>query len=174
MDKKVQDLLNRQINRELYSAYLYVDFANYYADEGLNGFASYYMVQAAEERDHALIMRNYLIANNCKVELAAIAQPDKKLASFMDPLTFAYEHELTVTASINEIYAAAHEVRDFRTMQFLDWFVAEQGEEEEAANDMITKMKLFGADSKALYELDQEYGARTYVMPAPLANASGA
>jgi ferritin len=171
MDKKVYELLNEQVKNEFYSAYLYMDFANYYADESLSGFANWFMVQAQEERDHALIFRNYLILNNCKVELQAIPQPDKAIKKFIDPLEFSLEHEQKITANINAIYEAAFEVRDFRTMQFLDWFIKEQAEEEDIARDMITRMSLFGADANALYELNNEFGTRTYVMPSPLAQA---
>ena len=171
MDDKVYELLNDQIKNELYSAYLYMDFANYYADAGLNGYASWYMVQAAEERDHALIMRNYLIDNECKITLKAIDQPDKTYANFMDPLIFGLEHEKFISAAINTIYAAAYAVQDFRTMKFLDWFVSEQGEEEKNAQDLITDMKLFGSDPKSLHALDREQATRVYTMPSPLATA---
>ena len=77
MDKKVYELINDQINKELFSAYLYMDFANYYADEGLDGYANWYMLQAAEERDHALIFRQYLLDNGCHVELKAIDNPTR-------------------------------------------------------------------------------------------------
>ena len=171
MDKKVYDLLNDQINKELYSAYLYVSFADYYEEQGLSGFANWYMIQAAEERDHALIFRKYLIDNGCKVVLKTSDQPDKTFATYIEPLEAALEHEKYVTALINDIYGAAHDVKDYRTMKFLDWFIEEQLEEEVTADEMITKMKLFGADAKALYDLDQEYAARTYSMPSPLATA---
>ncbi|MEG1562067.1 MAG: ferritin [Raoultibacter sp.] len=171
MDEKVYTLLNDQINKELYSAYLYMSFADYYEEEGLSGFANWYMIQAAEERDHALIFRNYLHENNRAVKLLAIDQPDKTFASYIDPLEEGLTHEKYVTALINAIYEAAYEVRDFRSMKFLDWFIEEQGEEEANAEEMITKMKLFGADAKALYDLDREYAARVYTMPSPLATA---
>jgi ferritin len=80
----------------------------------------------------------------------------------MGPLKAALEHERYVTALINNIYGAAYDVRDFRTMQFLDWFVKEQGEEEKTASDLITKMELFGNDPKSLYMLNSELGGRTY------------
>ncbi len=161
MDAKVHELLNDQINKELYSAYLYMSFADYYEDEGLSGFANWYMVQAAEERDHALKIRDYLHDNNCKITLGEIAAPGKTFNAHIEPLEAALEHERYVTSLINNIYAAAASVNDFRTMKFLDWFIEEQGEEETTAEDMITKMKLFGSDAKALYDLDQEYAART-------------
>lgn len=169
MDARVRDLINQQINKELYSAYLYMDIADYYEEEGLKGYANYYMIQAAEERDHALIFRNYLHENGEKVVLDAIAKPDKVLDSFMGPLEIALEHEKYVTALINDIYAAALEAKDFRCQTFLQWFITEQLEEEDNAEDMITKMKLFGSDPKGLYALDTEYAARAYSVPSPLA-----
>ena len=171
MDQKVYELINAQINAELYSAYLYLSFADYYEEEGLEVYANFYEIQAAEERDHALIFRNYLHENGQKVKLSAIAQPDKTFSNFLEPLEAGLEHEKYVTSLINDIYSAAAEVKDYRTMKFLDWFIEEQMEEEDTADTMITKMKLFGSDAKALYDLDQEYAARTYTTPSPLAAA---
>ena len=171
MDQKVYELLNEQINAELYSAYLYMSFADYYEEEGLDGYANWYMIQAAEERDHALIFRNYLHDNGQHVSLGAIAQPDKTFENHLDPLLAGLEHEKLVTSLINAIYGAASEANDYRTMKFLDWFIDEQLEEEKNAEDMITKMKLFGSDARSLYELNQEYASRVYNTPSPLANA---
>ena len=166
MNEKVRELLNQQINKELYSAYLYLDFSNYFEERGLDGFANWYYVQAQEERDHAMLFYRYLQNNNEKVTLDAIAKPDKVLDSDMTVLKAGLEHEEYVTSLINDIYAAAYDVKDFRTMQFLDWFVKEQGEEETNANDMITKMELFGSDPKSLYMLNSELSARVYTAPS--------
>ena len=166
MDKKVHELLNQQINKELFSAYLYLDFSNYFKARGLDGFANWYMVQAQEERDHAMLFYTYLQNENQVVTLDAIAKPDKILDSDMTVLKAGLEHEEYVTSLINDIYGAAYDVRDFRTMQFLDWFVKEQGEEETNANDLISKMELFGSDPKGLYMLNQELGARVYSAPS--------
>ena len=166
MDQKVYELINNQINKELYSGYLYLSFADYYEDEGLSGFANWYFVQAQEERDHALIMRKYLLDNDCKVTLTAIDAPDMTFTDHIEPIKAALEHEKYVTSLINDIYAAAYEVKDFRTMQFLDWFVKEQGEEETNANDLISKMELFGSDPKSLYMLNSELAARVYNAPS--------
>ena len=166
MNEKVRELLNQQINKELYSAYLYLDFSNYPEDRGLDGFANWYMIQAQEERDHAMLFYQYLQNNNQKVTLEAIAKPDKVLDSDMTVLKAGLEHEQYVTSLINDIYTAAYDVKDFRTMQFLDWFVKEQGEEETNANDLITKMELFGSDAKSLYMLNSELAARVYSAPS--------
>ena len=166
LDSKVAKLLNEQINKELYSAYLYLDFSIFYNDKGLDGFANWYMIQAQEERDHAMLMLQYLQNNGEKVILEAVAKPDKEVKELIDPLKAGLEHEIYVTSLINDIYEAAYNVKDFRTMQFLDWFVKEQCEEEKTADDMIKKMELFGNDSKGLYSLDAEYAARIYTAPS--------
>ncbi|MBR2967369.1 MAG: ferritin, partial [Clostridia bacterium] len=108
----------------------------------------------------------YLQNENMPVTLEAIPKPDKVLDSHMTVLKAGLEHEEYVTSLIHDIYAAAYEVKDFRTMQFLDWFVKEQGEEETNANDMITNMELFGSDPKSLYMLNQELAARVYTAPS--------
>ena len=166
MEAKVAKLINEQINKELYSAYLYLDFSIFYEAQGLDGFANWYMIQAQEERDHAMLFLKFLQNNGEKVTLDLVDKPDKKLETLMDPLKFGLEHEKYVTNLINDIYGAAYEVKDFRTMQFLDWFVKEQLEEEKNADDMIKKMELFGNDSKGLYSLDAEYAARIYTAPS--------
>ena len=166
LNEKIAKLINTQVNKELYSGYLYLDFANYYAAEGLDGFAHWYEVQAQEERDHAMMMRRYLIDNGIKVTFDAIAKPDKKFSNTTDPLKAGYEHEQYVTSLINNIYSEAFAIKDFKTMQFLDWFIKEQGEEEKNAEDMLKKMELFGHDAKGLYALNQELAARVYTPSA--------
>ncbi len=166
LDKKVADLINNQVNKELYSSYLYLDFSVFYEEEGLNGFANWYMVQAQEERDHALLMLRFLQNNGVKPVLEAVDKPDKVLSDRLQVLEFGLEHEKYVTGLINNIYDAAYTVRDFRTMQFLDWFVKEQGEEEKNAEDLIKKMRLFGDDAKGLYMLNSELAARVYTAPS--------
>ena len=166
LDAKVTELLNAQVNKEFYSAYLYLDFANYYEDAGLDGFANWYKIQAQEERDHALLFMQYMQNNGEKVTLEAIAKPDKELNDKKVVLGYALDHERYITASIHTIYDAAYGARDFRTMQFLDWFVKEQGEEEKNAEDMIKKMELFGEDAKGLYMLNAELAGRVYSAPS--------
>lgn len=165
LNQEIVKLLNEQINKEFYSAYLYMDMANYYADQNLNGFENWFFVQAQEERDHALLFRQYLLNNGESVVLAEIAAPKEKYDDFRVPLVKALEHEQFVTASINKIYEAASKISDFRTMQFLDWFIKEQGEEEMSADENIKRYDLFAGDSKGLYMLDNEMKTRVYVAP---------
>ena len=166
MNEKIAALLNDQINKEFYSAYLYLDMSNYYDSQDLDGYANYYMIQAQEERDHALLIMKYMQNNGLTVTLDAIAKPDKTFDTLLAPLEIAAEHERYVTSLINNIYHEAHQAKDYRTMKFLDWFVDEQGEEEDNADSMVNRYKLFGADPKGLYLLDQEYAGRVYTAPS--------
>ena len=166
MNDKIAFLLNQQINKEFYSAYLYLDMSNYYDELDLDGYANYYMVQAQEERDHALLFMKYMQSIGLKVTLDAIDKPDKVFNGVLDPLEIAAEHERYVSALINDIYHECHEARDYRTLKFLDWFVDEQREEEDSADSMVSRYKLFGQDPRGLYLLDQEYAGRVYAAPS--------
>ena len=166
MNATIHELLNQQINHEFYSAYLYLEFSNYFKSKGLDGFANWYQIQAQEERDHALLFYNYLHNENQPVTLEAIAKPTGEYASHLDVLKAGLQHEKFVTSLINNIYSAAYDARDFRTMQFLDWFVDEQREEEDSADSMVSRYKLFGQDPRGLYLLDQEYAGRVYTAPS--------
>ena len=166
MDQKVASLINEQINKEFYSAYLYLDIANYYIDNNLDGFGNWYNIQAQEERDHALLFIKYLQNNSIKATLEAIDKQCEEFKNFAEPLDIAFNHEKYVTSLINNIYEAAYNVKDFRTMQFLDWFIKEQGEEEANADALVNKFKIFGDDPKSLYLLNQELAGRVYAAPS--------
>ena len=166
LDAKVVRLLNEQINKEFYSAYLYLDFSNYYFDQELNGFGNWYKIQAQEERDHAMLFLQYLLNNGERIELEAIAKPDVALESNQAVLEAGLRHERYVTSLIHTIYEAAYAVKDFRTMQFLDWFVKEQGEEESNAESLVKKYALYGSDPRSLYMLDSEMAGRVYAAPS--------
>ena len=170
LNEKIAKLINEQINKELFSAYLYLEFANICEELGLDGFANWYNIQAQEERDHAMIFRNYLIDNGIRVVFQGLENPSKDLNNIKDILAAGLEHEKFITASIETIYGEAFSIRDFKTMQFLDWFTKEQIEEEKNASDLIQKYELFGSDNKGLYMLNQELAGRTYTQTAMLAN----
>lgn len=159
--KKIVDLMNFQVNKELEAAYLYLDFANYFSEKGLLGFEHWYKVQAQEEIEHAEKFINFLHDENAKVELTAIEKVECNCKKDMDVLKGGLEHEILVTNLINEIYAEAERMNDYRSMRFLDWFINEQAEEEKNANDLITRYELFAKDSSnGLYQLDKELGER--------------
>ena len=128
LDSKVGEILNKQINKEFYSAYLYLTFADFFEDKGLKGFANWYVIQSQEEVAHARILRRYLLDNDWMPKMEAIAKPDLTFTEIIEPLKAALEHEKYITASINECYAVAQSVNDYRTMKLLDWYVEEQGE----------------------------------------------
>ena len=157
--------MNSQINKEMFSAYLYLDFANFFESKGLMGFANWYKVQAKEELDHAMLFYQYLQNNNAKVKLEAIGAPDIKLVEFIDPVRESLRHEEYVTALINKIYSVALEYKDYKSMEFLDWFIKEQGEEELNAQTLMTQMELFSLDSSSLFMLDNNLAKRKYSEP---------
>lgn len=151
---------------EWFSAYLYLDIYNYYIDQNLNGFGNWFYVQTQEERDHAMLFIKYLQNNSEKVILQDVKASNTVYHDFREPAKTAFEHEKLVTQSIHQIYAVAYELKDFRTMQFLDWFVKEQGEEEKNTEDIVKRYDLFGSDSKGLYLLDTELATRIYAPPS--------
>lgn len=165
-NQKIVKMLHEQINKELFSAYLYLSIANHYSQAGLAGFENWYYIQTQEERDHAMLIRRYLLNSGEAVAFAPIEGPDKPYPNHVAPMEAALAHEEFITASIHAIYSAAFEIKDFRTMQFLDWFVKEQAEEEKNANELIQKYELFGKDGKGLYMLDRELAARVYAPPS--------
>lgn len=166
LDKKVVELLNQQVNKEFYSAYLYLDFSNLCYDQGLDGFGNWYKVQAQEERDHAMLFMQYLQNNGERPVLETVDKPAVTPATVKEVLLEGFHHEQYVTSLIHDLYEAAHSVKDFRTMQFLDWFVKEQGEEENNADNLVKKYELFGDDPKSLYMLNSELSARVYAAPS--------
>jgi ferritin len=166
LNKKIIDLLNSQINKEFFSSYLYLDMSNYYFDKNLNGFGNWFSIQAKEEYEHAMLILKYILNNSEKVVLYEIAAPNKHYSDYKQPLEGSLEHEIYISASINTIYADAYSLKDFKTMQFLDWFVKEQGEEEKNADDLCKRFDLFGTDARGLYLLDTELATRVFKSPS--------
>lgn len=166
MNSQVAALLKDQVNKEFYSAYLYLAFSNYYYGENLDGFGHWFAIQAAEELQHALKFLKYLQDNNEKVTLGAIDAPNVNFTDLKQPLTASLKHEQYVTSLIHAIFRQAREVDDFRCCQFLEWFIAEQGEEEKSTSDLIAKYDLLGGDAKGLYLLNSELKARPQPAPA--------
>ncbi len=166
ISKEIVTSLTEQINFEFLSAYLYLDISNFYTDKNLNGFAHWFTVQTQEEQDHAMLFIKYLQNNGERVVLKDIKATDLSYQDFREPVAAAFEHEIKVTSSIHKIYGMAYEEKDFRTMQFLDWFVKEQGEEEKNTEEILKRYDLFGNDPKGLYLLDAELATRVYAPPS--------
>ncbi len=165
LDPKISELLIEQVRREFQSSYIYLDMANYYYDNSLNGFGNWFDIQTKEEYAHAMLIVQYLRNNGQFITLGTISSPNAQYKSFKEPLDAALEHEQFITGSINNIYAEAHAQKDYRTMQFLDWFVKEQGEEEQAVDELIKRYELFAGDPRGLYLLDNELLQRIYTEP---------
>lgn len=172
LTEKMEQLLNDQIQKELFSAYLYLSMSAYLEEENLKGYAHWFMIQVQEERDHALILYNYVLAAGGRVRLQAIEQPKADFASIEEVLTETLAHERFITGSIYDLADAANAARDHKTVQMLQWFIGEQVEEEDNARNNIDQYRLFGGDPKGLYMLDREMAARVYTVPSPLAQAN--
>jgi ferritin len=166
ISKKMTDALNLQINKELYSAYLYLAMSSHAQDIGLKGFANWFFIQVQEEMSHAQKIYNYVIEQNQKVVLDEIKKPPSDFKSPMDMFQKTLEHEQFVTKSINGLVALAREENDYATEIFLQWFVTEQIEEEGNDNEIIDKLRYIGDNGNGLLMLDKELGVRTFVAPA--------
>lgn len=160
MNKNIAILLNSQIQHEFESAYMYLDFASFFDAKGLSGFATWYKVQADEEISHAMKFYDYLHQTNNCVNLLPINPPETKLENIRQILKMGLEQERNVTALIDRIYTEAEEVHDYATMNFLEWFIAEQIEEESEASGLLDQIDLFGDSREVLFELDKKFGKR--------------
>jgi ferritin len=165
ISKKLQEAINEQINRELYSEYLYSSMRAWFASQTLNGFATWMEVQTREEHAHAMGFYTYLLDRGGKVELKAIAKPP---VDFKDPLSIfkmTYEHEQFITKSINELMDLAIKEKDHAMQSFLKWYVDEQVEEENNDETIIGKLNLIKDRPEGLLFLDNELGQRVYTPP---------
>jgi ferritin len=160
---KIAEALNKQINEELYSSYLYLSMSAYFEDMGLKGFANWMMVQAMEERDHAMKIYNYLVNQGARVKLYEIKEPPFEFGSIKNTFEEVLKHEQHITSKINELVDIAEELKDRATFNFLQWYIDEQVEEEENARDILTRLEFVGDDKNALFVLDRELAQRQYV-----------
>lgn len=163
--KQMGDALNEQVNKELYSAYLYLAMSTWFHTKGLDGFANWMRIQFQEEQAHALRFYDFLIERDYEVELLAIERPDNTWESPLDAFKAVLNHEQYITGRINTLSDIAIEQKDHATRSMLVWFVDEQIEEEKNANDIINQLKLIGDNGYGLLMLDKELAARVYVAP---------
>ena len=166
---EVEKLLNEQVVAEYYSANLYLSMSAWLDDHDYKGYANWFYIQYKEETDHALIFYNYIRNAGGAVKLGAIGAPPVEFSGIREILALSLEHERLVTSLIYNIVAQAQADHDFKTVQFLDWFIKEQVEEEDNASSNLGRFDNFGGDSKGLLSLDQEMGARIYTQTAQLA-----
>lgn len=165
LDKKMAQALNEQMNREMYSAYLYMSMSACSNRMGLKGFANWFMVQYHEEMFHAMKLFEYVQRQGEDVHLYAIEAPPLEFASQLDMFTQTLTHEQYITKSINDLMDLAVKKKDHATQIFLEWYITEQVEEEENDNDMIAQLKLIGDNPHALLMLDRELAVRATTIP---------
>ena len=160
MEQRLYDAINDQITKELYSAYLYLAMASYFASTSLDGFAHWMQVQATEETLHAMKFFNFLCDRNQRPVMQAIGEPENEFVSVRDVFEKTLAHEKTVTASINNIYRIAEEVNDNAAKFMLHWFVTEQIEEEKNASSILDKLALVDYNPAGILFLDKELATR--------------
>jgi len=166
ISQKMADAINKQINNEMYSAYLYMAMSANSSNMGLNGFATWFMVQYHEEMFHAMKQYNYLLDQSAVVHLQAIKEPPKTFASAKEMFEKTLEHEKFVTRSINDIADLAMAEKDHGTYQFIQWYVNEQIEEEKNDSEILQKLKLGGDTGPGLFMIDEQLGTRALTVQA--------
>lgn len=166
MNAKVKKALSEQINKEFFSAYLYLSMNQHFEGQDMPGMANWMYQQFLEEQFHAKKMLKYLNSRGVHVELEAIEKPQVEWDTIMQVFKDVLEHEESITASINNIQSIAVDEKDFATMNFLQWFIDEQIEEEENASNLIKQLELIGDNGYGLLMLDKEMAARTFSEPA--------
>jgi ferritin len=162
----MEEALNYQLNRELYSGYLYLAMAAYFDDQDLPGFANWMRIQAQEELSHAMKFYDYLVRRGGRAVMDAIEAPENEWESAVAVFEQVYQHEQMVTGLIHKLVDLALELSDHATNNFLQWFVAEQVEEEESSSGVLHKVKMASQSRSGLYMLDQELGQRVFHPPA--------
>jgi ferritin len=159
--KAMQDQMNEQINKEIFSSYLYLSMAAYFADKNLPGFANWMRVQEAEEREHAMKFYDFILERGGKVTLKAIEAPKTEWTSTMEVAEEVAAHEAKVTASIYALYELALKEKDYPAQIMLQWFINEQVEEEKNAGEIIATLKMIEAHETAVLQLDHRLGKRS-------------
>ena len=160
LSDRIEDAINRQINSEMYSAHLYLSMSAYFEDLSLTGFAHWMRLQFEEETAHALKLFDYINDRDGRVVLRTVEQPPVEFESPHIVMKMALEHERQVTAMLNDLYTMAVSERDYPSHVLLEWFVAEQVEEEKAVRDIVDHMDIIGNDGTGLLILDQRLGSR--------------
>lgn len=163
--KQMEEALNEQVNREMYSAYLYMSMSTYSSTIGLKGFANWFMVQFHEEMLHAMKIYEYILRQGGKPVLKQIQEPPAAFESVLEMFKKTLAHEQFVTKCINDLIDLAIANRDHASQAFLQWYVTEQVEEEETDNDIINQLTMIGKSNDGLFMLDKEMATRMVTVP---------
>lgn len=165
ISKKLEKAINEQINKELYSEYLYISMQAWFANQNLDGMATWMDAQGKEERFHAMKFFNYLIERGGKVALKPIDGPQVDFDNPLKAFTQAYKHEQLVTKSINDLMDLAIKENDHAAKSFMQWFVDEQVEEEASVDKIVAQLKMVGDNGHGIMMIDRELGQRVYTPP---------
>jgi ferritin len=160
LSKKMVDALNKQLNAEYYSSYVYLAMSAHFETKNFRGFASWMRVQSEEEIKHAMRFYDYIVDSNERVKLTLIQQPPTEWRSTLAPFEDAYKHEKKVTSYIHELVSVSITEKDHATFEMLQWFVKEQVEEEKSTNDIVQDIRRVGDDATGLLMLDRELAKR--------------
>lgn len=166
---KMQDALNEQVNKEFYSAYLYLAMSAYCNTIGLPGFSNWMRQQYEEEIMHVTKMYDYILDQGSQIHLKQIDEPAKEFGTPLEIFEETLKHEQFVTGCINELMGKAVDERDYATQTFLQWYVTEQIEEEANVNDILAPLRMVGDDKGGLMMIDQQLAQR--LAPTPFAAA---
>jgi ferritin len=161
ISKAMQAAVNEQINKELYSSYLYLSMAAYFENKNLPGFAKWMHIQSDEERGHGMKLYGHLVDRNGRVALKAIAAPGTEWKTNLEAFKEVQVHEQEVTASINSLYELALKEKDYPMQVLLQWFINEQVEEEKNAADIVQQLEMIDAHGTAVLMLDHQLGKRS-------------
>ena len=165
INEKLQKEFNIQINKELYSEYLYLAMKTYFMEQNLMGFVNWFDVQVQEEHAHAMGMFNYLNERGGEINLMAIDKPVFNGKNTLEIFEEVLKHEEFVTSRINALYDVAEEVKDRAAMKFLNWYIDEQVEEEASVGGVLATLRLIGDDKNALLLLDKDLATRVFNPP---------
>lgn len=173
MKPEIQDAINKQINAELFSSYLYLSMATYFESKDLPGMSSWMQVQAQEEVAHAMKFFNYVSERRGRVILTGIGAPKTDWASPLEAFEDAFKHECGISARIDSLVDIATAEKDHATVAFLQWFVTEQVEEESTVDAIAAKLRMFGDNSMGLIMMDKELQGRV-ITASPVDAGDGA
>ncbi|MDD4921706.1 MAG: ferritin [Bacteroidales bacterium] len=165
INEKVQSVLNKQVNAEFWSAYMYLSMSAWFEEKGLKGFANWMRVQFQEETAHALKIYDFVLERQGTMQLTPIEAVPTKWSGVLNVMEETYKHECKVTAMIYNCLDVAEAEKDRATVSMLQWYVDEQIEEETNVDDIINQLKLIGDDGQAIYLLDKELATRVFVDP---------
>ncbi len=167
ISKEMEHALNEQVNKEFYSAYLYLAMSAYCTKIGLPGFAHWMRLQYEEENLHVTKMYDYILDQGGEVHLKAIEEPQKEYGPPLEVFEKTLEHEQFVTRSIHNLMSLAIDEKDYATQAFLQWYVTEQVEEESNVQDILNPLRMVGSDKGGLMMIDQKLAGRPAPVVAP-------